>query len=198
MKVKNILYHTFSGFNEFKHELKRYLDLKNKPAKTSDIKEIDYLSKLYQNHLELIEGTFRNITYPDLQQAVSLLDSAKKVHVYGIGNSGIAAQEFKWKFFRIGVNIELITDPHQSVMDASLAAEDSLIIGISVSGGTKEVIDAVKMAKQQGAAVLAITSEKTSKLAQLADLILMIISKVFVGIPFFSIKKDRSRNLSLI
>jgi DNA-binding MurR/RpiR family transcriptional regulator len=52
------------------------------------------------------------------------------------------------------------------------------------------------MAKQQG--VLAITSEKTSKLAQLADLILMIISKVFVGIPFYSIKKDRSRNLSLI
>jgi DNA-binding MurR/RpiR family transcriptional regulator len=81
-------------------------------------------------------------------------------------------------------------------MDAALAAEDSLIIGISVSGETKEVIDAVKMAKQQG--VLAITSEKTSKLAQLADLILMIISKVFVGIPFYSIKKDRSRNLSLI
>jgi DNA-binding MurR/RpiR family transcriptional regulator len=66
------------------------------------------LSKLYQNHLELIEGTFRNITYPDLQKAVSLLDSGKKVHVYGIGNSGIAAQEFKWKFFRIGVNIELL------------------------------------------------------------------------------------------
>ncbi|MFS0638496.1 MurR/RpiR family transcriptional regulator [Mesobacillus foraminis] len=197
MKVKNILYHTFLGFNEFKHELKRYLDLKNKPAKPSDFKEIDYLSKLYQNHLELIEGTFRN-TYFDLQQAVSLLDSVKKVHAYGIGNSGIAAQEFKWKFFRIGVNVESITDPHQAVMDAALAAEDSLIIGISVSGETKEVIDAVKMAKQQGAAVFAITSEKTSKLAHLADLTLKIISKVFVGIPFFSIKKDRFRNLSLI
>nr|WP_263324445.1 MurR/RpiR family transcriptional regulator [Neobacillus sp. Marseille-Q6967] len=168
---------SFSGFNEFKHELKRYIDLKNKPTKTSDIKEIDYFSKLYQNHLEIIEGTFRNITYPTLQQAVSLLNTAKKVHVYGIGNSGIAAQEFKWKFFRIGVNVESITDPHQAVMDAALATEDSLIIGISVSGKTREVIDAVKIAKQQGATVLAITSEKTSELAQLADLILIVFSR---------------------
>ena len=168
---------SFSGFNEFKHEIKRYIDLKNKPAKTSDIKEIDYFSKLYQNHLEIIEGTFRNISYQTLQKAVSLLNAAKKVHVYGIGNSGIAAQEFKWKFFRIGVNVESITDPHQAVMDAALTTEHSLIIGISVSGKTREVLEAVKMAKQQGAVVLAITSEKALELAQLADLSLIVMSK---------------------
>lgn len=168
---------SFSGFNEFRHELKRYVDLRNKPSATSDIKEIDYFSKLYQNHLEIIETTFRKIAYPDIQQAVSLLTHAKKVHVYGIGNSGIAAQEFKWKFFRIGVNVESITDPHQAVMDASLSSEDSLIIGISVSGKTEEIIHAVKIAKKQGAVILAITSEKTSKLSQLADLTLLVMSK---------------------
>jgi DNA-binding MurR/RpiR family transcriptional regulator len=168
---------SFSGFNEFRHELKRYIDLRNKPTITSDIKEIDYFSKLYQNHLEIIETTFRKITYPDIQQAVSLLTHAKKVHVYGIGNSGIAAQEFKWKFFRIGVNVESITDPHQAVMDASLSTENSLVIGISVSGETKEIIRAVKIAKEQGAAILAITSEKTSELSQLADLTLLVMSK---------------------
>lgn len=168
---------SFSGFNEFKHELKRYIDLKNKPTKTSDIKEIDYFTKLYQTHLEIIEGTFRNITYKNLQQAVSFLNDAKKVHVYGIGNSGIAAQEFKWKFFRVGVNVESITDPHQAVMDASLAGQESLVIGISVSGETREVINAVKMAKKQGARILAITSEKNSELAKLADLTLILASK---------------------
>jgi DNA-binding MurR/RpiR family transcriptional regulator len=168
---------TFSGFNEFKHELKRYIDLKNKPTASSDIKEIDYFSKLYQSHLELIEQTFRKIPYPDLQQAVALLNAAEKIHVYGIGNSGIAAQEFKWKFFRIGFNVESITDPHQAVMDAALTSETNLVIGISVSGKTKEVIDAVKIAKRQGATILAITSEKSSDLAQLADLTLIVMSK---------------------
>ncbi|UYG97549.1 MurR/RpiR family transcriptional regulator [Cytobacillus firmus] len=168
---------SFSGFNEFKHELKRYIDLRNKPAMSSDIKEIDYFSNLYQNHLEIIETTFRNMTYLDIQQAVSLLTEARKVHVYGIGNSGIAAQEFKWKFFRIGIQVESITDPHQAVMDAALSSGGSLVIGISVSGKTKEVIDAVKIAKRQGATVLAITSDKTSDLSRLADLSLLVMSK---------------------
>ncbi|MGM0778265.1 MAG: MurR/RpiR family transcriptional regulator [Bacillota bacterium] len=168
---------SFSGFNEFKHELKRYIDLRNKPAMSSDIKEIDYFSNLYQNHLEIIETTFRKMTYLDIQQAVSLLTEAEKVHVYGIGNSGIAAQEFKWKFFRIGIQVESITDPHQAVMDAALSSDRNLVIGISVSGKTKEIIDAVKIAKKQGASVLAITSEKTSELSRLADLSLLVMSK---------------------
>ncbi|WP_419954391.1 MurR/RpiR family transcriptional regulator [Neobacillus niacini] len=168
---------SFSGFNEFKHELKRYIDLRNKPAAASDIKEIDYFSKLYQNHLEIIETTFRKMTYFDIQQAVSLLNSAQKVHVYGIGNSGIAAQEFKWKFFRIGIQVECITDPHQAAMDAALSTDNSLVIGISVSGRTKEVIDAVKIAKKQGASILAITSDKKSELSKLADFTLGVMSK---------------------
>ncbi|MDN7240982.1 MurR/RpiR family transcriptional regulator [Planococcus sp. N028] len=168
---------SFSGFNEFKHELKRYIDLRNKPAATSDIKEIDYFSKLYQNYLEIIETTFRKVTYPDIQKAATLLNHAPKVHVYGIGNSGIAAQEFKWKFFRIGVNVESITDPHQAVMDAALTTEASLVIGISISGKTKEVINAVKIAKQQGATIIAITGEKESELSKLADLSLFVLIK---------------------
>lgn len=168
---------SFSGFNEFKHELKRYIDLRNKPAASSDIKEIDYFSNLYQNHLEFIETTFRNMTYFDIQQAITLLTKAERVHVYGIGNSGIAAQEFKWKFFRIGIQVESITDPHQAVMDAALSSDRSLVIGISVSGKTKEIIDAVKISKRQGASVLAISSDKTSELSRLADLSLLVTSK---------------------
>ncbi|MDR4950450.1 MurR/RpiR family transcriptional regulator [Neobacillus cucumis] len=168
---------SFSGFNEFKHELKRYIDLKDKPSKASGIKEIDYFSNLYQNHLEIIETTFRKMNYFDIQQAVFLLNNAQKVHVYGIGNSGIAAQEFKWKFFRIGIHVESITDPHQAVMDAALSTDKSLVIGISVSGKTKEVIHAIKIAKKQGAAILVITSDKTSELTQLADLPLLVMSK---------------------
>lgn len=116
---------SFSGFNEFKHELKRYIDLRNKPTRNTDIKEIDYFSNLYQNHLEIIETTFRKMNVLDIQEAVSLINSAHKVHVYGIGNSGIAAQEFKWKFFRIGIHVESITDPHQAVMDAALCTNKS-------------------------------------------------------------------------
>jgi DNA-binding MurR/RpiR family transcriptional regulator len=168
---------SFSGFNEFKHELKRYIDLRNKPTITTDIKQIDYFANLYQNHLNILDNTFKKVTYFDIQQAVSLLTKARKVHVYGIGNSGIAAQEFKSKFFRIGINVETVTDPHQAVMDAALSTEESVVIGISVSGKTKEVINAVNIAKKQGASVLVFTGEKDSELARLADITLLVMNK---------------------
>ncbi|WP_350301481.1 MurR/RpiR family transcriptional regulator [Peribacillus frigoritolerans] len=167
----------FSGFNEFRHELKRFVDLRNTPKNMKNIKQVDYFAKLYQDHLGIIDNTFHITTYDNIQKAVSFLTKANKIHVYGIGSSGIAAQEFKSKFFRIGLTVETITDPHQSMMDAALSNENSVVIGISISGTTKEVISAVKIAKKQGARILVFTGDKNSELSQLGDLSLLVTSK---------------------
>ncbi|MFS0762417.1 MurR/RpiR family transcriptional regulator [Peribacillus phoenicis] len=167
----------FSGFNEFRHELKRFVDLRNTPKNMKNIKQVDYFAKLYQDHLGIIDNTFHITTYDNIQKAVSFLTKANKIHVYGIGSSGIAAQEFKSKFFRIGLTVEAITDPHQSMMDAALSNENSVVIGISISGTTKEVISAVKIAKKQGARILVFTGDKNSELSQLGDLSLLVTSK---------------------
>ncbi|MDO7487468.1 MurR/RpiR family transcriptional regulator [Peribacillus frigoritolerans] len=167
----------FSGFNEFRHELKRFVDLQNTPKNMKNIKQVDYFAKLYQDHLGIIDNTFHITTYGNIQKAVSFLTKANKIHVYGIGSSGIAAQEFKSKFFRIGLTVEAITDPHQSMMDAALSNENSVVIGISISGTTKEVISAVKIAKKQGACILVFTGDKNSELSQLGDLSLLVTSK---------------------
>lgn len=168
---------TFSGFNEFKHELKRFVDLQNKPTSVQYLKQVDYFTKLYQSHLEIIENTFRITTYKEIQKMVYFLINANKIHVYGIGSSGIAAQEFKSKFFRIGLHVEAIVDPHQAMMDAALSNSNSVVIGISISGETKEVIRAVKIAKEQGAKVMALTGNKYSELAQNSDLSLLVTCK---------------------
>ncbi|MGE8021834.1 MurR/RpiR family transcriptional regulator [Peribacillus frigoritolerans] len=167
----------FSGFNEFRHELKRFVDLRNTPKNMKNIKQVDYFAKLYQDHLGIIDNTFHITTYDNIQKAVSFLTKANKIHVYGIGSSGIAAHEFKSKFFRIGLTVEAITDPHQSMMDAALSNENSVVIGISISGTTKEVISAVKIAKKQGACILVFTGDKNSALSQLGDLTLLVTSK---------------------
>ncbi|MBT2617460.1 MULTISPECIES: MurR/RpiR family transcriptional regulator [unclassified Bacillus (in: firmicutes)] len=167
----------FSGFNEFRHELKRFVDLQSTPKNMKNIKQVDYFAKLYQDHLGIIDNTFHITTYDNIQKAVSFLTKANKIHVYGIGSSGIAAQEFKSKFFRIGLTVEAITDPHQSMMDAALSNENSVVIGISISGTTKEVISAVKIAKKQGACILVFTGDKNSALSQLGDLTLLVTSK---------------------
>ncbi|KWW21859.1 MULTISPECIES: MurR/RpiR family transcriptional regulator [Peribacillus] len=167
----------FSGFNEFKHELKRFVDLRNSPIHMKDLKQVDYFAKLYQDHMSIIDDTFHITSYEDIEKAVSFLTNAKRIHVYGIGSSGIAAHEFKSKFFRIGLSVEAITDPHQSMMDAALSNQESVVIGISISGATKEVIRAMKIAKKQGALILVFTGNKNSELSRLSDLSLLVTSK---------------------
>ena len=63
------------------------------------------------------------------------------------------------------------------MMDAALSNENSVVIGISISGTTKEVISAVKIAKKQGSRILVFTGDKNSELSQLGDISLLVTSK---------------------
>ncbi|MBM7586287.1 DNA-binding MurR/RpiR family transcriptional regulator [Bacillus pakistanensis] len=168
---------SFSGFNEFKHELKRYVDLNRVPSEHTDIKQMEHFAKLYHNYQDIIDNTFRVTEYKRIQRAVELLNEARKIQIYGLGSSGIAAHEFQVKFFRVGLPVEAITDPHLAVMNAALCGEDSVIIGISISGETNEVIRAVKVAKRQGAKVIVFTGTKGSTLSQVGDISLQVASK---------------------
>jgi DNA-binding MurR/RpiR family transcriptional regulator len=168
---------SFSGFNEFKHELKRYVDLNNVPSEHKDIKQMEHFAKLYHNYQDIIDNTFGITEYTRVQKAVELLNKARKIQIYGLGSSGIAAHEFQVKFFRVGLPVEAITDPHLAVMNAALCEEDSVIIGISISGETKEVIRAVKIAKRQGAKVIVFTGTKESTLSQVGDITLQVTGK---------------------
>ncbi|MCP3740681.1 MurR/RpiR family transcriptional regulator [Rossellomorea sp. BNER] len=168
---------SFSGFNEFKHELKRYVDLNNVPSEHKDIKQMEHFAKLYHNYQDIIDNTFGITEYTRVQMAVELLNKARKIQIYGLGSSGIAAHEFQVKFFRVGLPVEAITDPHLAVMNAALCEEDSVIIGISISGETKEVIRAVKIAKRQGAKVIVFTGTKESTLSQVGDITLQVTGK---------------------
>ncbi|MFF2445035.1 MurR/RpiR family transcriptional regulator [Priestia megaterium] len=168
---------SFSGFNEFKHELRRFIDLQNAPVEVNNIQQVDYLAKLYQDHTTILRNTFQINTYRDIQEVVSFLIKADRIHVYGIGSSGIAAQEFKYKFFRIGLHIEAITDPHHATMDASLISKKSVVIGISISGETQELIKTIKIAKKQGSPIIIFTGNKDSQLAKLSNVCLLVTSK---------------------
>jgi DNA-binding MurR/RpiR family transcriptional regulator len=54
-------------------------------------------------------------------------------------------------------------------VSASLLNENCLLIALSSSGETKEIIDAVNLARENGAKSLCITSNKFSPLASICD-----------------------------
>lgn len=63
-------------------------------------------------------------------------------------------------------------DPHMMLMSASLLGPDDVAVAFSHSGTTSNVIEAARLARKQGARVIAVTNYATAPLSELADIAL--------------------------
>ena len=61
---------------------------------------------------------------------------------------------------RIGLNIEAVTDSHIMKVNSVILDENCLVIGISVSGQTDDIISSLKAAHQHGAYTLLMTARQ--------------------------------------
>jgi RpiR family carbohydrate utilization transcriptional regulator len=97
-----------------------------------------------------------------LDQAVQALaethSTGKRIEFYGVGNSGIVAQDAQHKFFRLGMNTIAYSDGHMQVMSASMLGKGDCVVVISNSGRTRDLMDAADIARKRGATTIVITS----------------------------------------
>ena len=97
-----------------------------------------------------------------LEQAVQALaethSTGKRIEFYGVGNSGIVAQDAQHKFFRLGMNTIAYSDGHMQVMSASMLGQGDCVVVISNSGRTRDLMDACDIAKKRGATAIVITA----------------------------------------
>ncbi len=82
----------------------------------------------------------------------------RRVEFYGVGNSGIVAQDAQHKFFRLGLNSIAYSDGHMQVMSATLLGPGDCAVIISNSGRTRDLMDACDIARRKGASTLVITA----------------------------------------
>jgi RpiR family carbohydrate utilization transcriptional regulator len=87
--------------------------------------------------------------------------AGRRIEFYGVGNSGIVAQDAQHKFFRLGVHSVAYSDGHMQVMSAALLKPGDVAIIISNSGRTRDLIDAADIARKHGATTVAITATRT-------------------------------------
>ena len=111
---------------------------------------------------------------------VEKLQRANRIVIYGLGSSGLTAKELAIRLSRMGLNATCETDSHLMIISSTVTQTDDVVIGISNSGETKEVIYALRNAKVNGAHVVSMTSMKGSTLAELADDTLVVHSSRFV------------------
>jgi RpiR family transcriptional regulator, carbohydrate utilization regulator len=93
---------------------------------------------------------------------------ARRIEFYGVGNSGIVAQDAQHKFFRLGVSAHAVGDGHVQIMSASMLRAGDCAVIISNSGRSRDLVDVAEIAQRKGATVIVI-SASGSPLAHLAQ-----------------------------
>jgi RpiR family carbohydrate utilization transcriptional regulator len=106
---------------------------------------------------------YRDAAAPQaLERAITALADAgrsgRRVDFYGVGNSGIVAQDAQHKFFRLGVAGAAVSDGHVQVMSATMLGPGDCAVIISNSGRSRDLLDVAGIARRKGATVIAITA----------------------------------------
>ncbi len=165
----------YKGLPEFKLALSASISQSGLPYVHAELNIDDdmgnVMEKVLGNTAAALLGARRSLKESELENAVSWLASARRIEFYGVGNSGIVAQDAQHKFFRFGISAVAYSDAHIQLMAAAVLAPQDVLVAVSNSGSSIEILDAAGIAKKNGARLIAIT-HPDSPLAHIADCVL--------------------------
>lgn len=167
---------TGSGFSELKLNIAAALpEYDKKPFNIAENGDgfFDVCKKISDDVSAAFENTISMNTEESFEKAAGLIMGAEKTEIYGIYQSGIVGNDFNFRLIQLGLPSVFVNDVLMCSVSASMLKKGDLVVAVSSSGQTKDVIDAVKIAKEKGTSVLGITSNKGSMLAKLSDVCLI-------------------------
>ena len=127
-----------------------------------DDKTNDIMVKVIDNTVAAFLKYRNDASTPTIEKTVTTLVEAyklgKRIEFFGVGNSGVVAQDAQHKFFRLGINTIAYSDGHMQVMSASLLGPGDCVVVISNSGRTRDLMDACDIARKNGATTIVITA----------------------------------------
>ncbi|CVA94833.1 Uncharacterized HTH-type transcriptional regulator ybbH [Serratia marcescens] len=164
------------GFPDFKLHLAQSL-ANGTPYVNRNVEEDDsvdaYTSKIFESVMASLDTVKANLDIAAINRAVDLLTQAKKISFFGLGASAAVAHDAMNKFFRFNIPVVYFDDIVMQRMSCMNSGEGDVVVLISHTGRTKNLVDMAHLARENDATVLAITSRDTP-LAQAATLALLL------------------------
>jgi len=146
-----------------------------------DDKSADIIVKVIDNAVSALLKYRNDAANHAFERAIVALAEAgrsgKRIDFYGVGNSGIVAQDAQHKFFRLGVRATAVSDGHVQVMSATMLQPGDCAVIISNSGRSRDLIDVAEIARKKGATLIVITASDSplAQLTQSANQILLAV-----------------------
>lgn len=164
------------GFPDFKLKLAQSL-ANGTPYVNRNVDEDDtveaYTAKIFESTMAGLEHAKSRIDIAAVNRAVDLLTQARKISFFGFGASAAVAHDAMNKFFRFNIPVAYFDDLVMQRMSCMNSGEGDVVVLISHTGRTKTLVDMARIARENDATVIAITSEGTP-LAREASLTLKL------------------------
>lgn len=134
---------------------------------------LDSVSALFQSYasdmLEICKGLSPN----KILDCVSLIKNCDHAHIIAAGNTSPLAQYMGFRLGRLGVRCTHNMLPEYFLNHINLASEHDIVIAISQSGTSKQVVQAMELAREKNLKIIAITGYEFSPVSKLADYVLL-------------------------
>lgn len=171
----------YSGYREFRFSLLEetaiHRERTSGSAYESDIDPADDLEtvvgKIAFADARAVRDTAGSLDTAVLGTVAELIAGARRIAVFGAGASGLAGMDLAQKLTRIGLSCSVHRDVHEGLPAAALLEEGDVAVGLSHTGQTTDVLDALRVAADSGAATVAITNAPASALARSAQHVLV-------------------------
>ncbi|MBO1004671.1 MurR/RpiR family transcriptional regulator [Pseudogracilibacillus auburnensis] len=164
----------FSGFQELKIRVAGDLQSDPEDVGYRDIEPNESYSniieKVTSNTIQTIKETADITSVSEMKNAVKALINAKSIVFIGFGASTIAAQDAEQKFTRIDKNAVFYPDIHLAATAIATKGKEDVVVGISFSGHTEEVVKLLKLAKSKQVKTISITKYGHSPVTNIADI----------------------------
>ena len=164
------------GFPDFKLHLAQSL-ANGTPYVNRNVDESDsvsaYTSKIFESAMASLDQVKNTLDITAINRAVDLLTQAKKISFFGLGASAAVAHDAMNKFFRFNIPVVYFDDIVMQRMSCMNSSEGDVVVLISHTGRTKNLVELAQLARENDATVIAITSFNTP-LAHEATLALLL------------------------
>lgn len=135
------------------------------------------VSRVLRASSQTIEDTLQAMDFDAVQKAAALIVSSRNLLFVGMGTSGIVCQDAMLRFLRSGRQAFFHADYHAGIVAISHYNEQDVVVGVSHSGATQEVCEAMELAMKRGVHTIGITTYPRERIAQFSEVLLATVTR---------------------
>lgn len=170
----------YEGFHQFKIDVAQSLT-EAAPDGLGNLRAGDTMEaikrKVFAITRQALEESVESVESSLLERTRDALLQARRVVVAAFGGSAPVGMDLVHMLLKQGIVATLWTDSHMQAMTAAVMGPGDVLVAISHSGSSRDIVEAIEMARQRGATTILLTGFPHSPAAKVAEICLVAVSR---------------------